>query len=630
MHTCGFEENNLAETMWDFITGSPSIGTTHKHSGTYAMRINPSAATQGVTRDIQTSINVATTWFLRFYVRIVTAPDALITIQHIFSSSGGMANRLRLSTGRQLDIFNVITSTSVTGPTLSVDTWYRIETRYLMADSGGQIEVRVYNGDETTPISTFGIGNFTGGNGTDEDTQANTGARWGWGALTTNSSCDLWFDDIALNNENGSTQNSWCGPGKIALLVPNTEVSIAFTPNTGTDNSANADDLPGTPDDDTTYNSHSTANGEDRLGLTALPAEVPSDATMLLAVAMMRVRGEGTTGTRTCRVLLWDEGGTQTNGPTTGLIDGTTYGLMGTGQILTLDLTGKTKANVDAFDAGYEPLSNHPMRVTALWVEIEWLEAGAQTIDVNQATETDTAQAIAKRKIKGIGQSTETDTAQAIAKVKRKAIGQSVETGSAQAITSRKIKAIGQAIETDTAQAITPEGDQVIAVGQAVESDTLQVIAPRKIRAIAQAVEADLAQAFTSLKRKAIGQAVEANTAFAITVKKAVTVATAIETDTAQAIAWAPKYRLIGQAVETDTALTITPEGVVPPFTSLNGKVPVRYITDGSIRNVVPVETVTVNDIGVVPVIEQVGPANVVPVREVTTETPRVKVIKSS
>lgn len=57
------------------------------------------------------------------------------------------------------------------------------------------------------------------------------------------------------------------------------------------------------------------------------------------------------------------------------------------------------------------------------------------------------------------------------------------------------------------------------------------------------------------------------------------------------------------------------------------GTVPVRYLV-GELPNVVPVETVLVDDIGVVSVREFVGPANVVPVREAASETPRVRVRK--
>jgi len=68
--------------------------------------------------------------------------------------------------------------------------------------------------------------------------------------------------------------------------------------------------------------------------------------------------------------------------------------------------------------------------------------------------------------------------------------------------------------------------------------------------------------------------------------------------------------------------------GVTPPVGDLlPGTVPVRYVV-GTIPNVVPVVTVGVFAIGVVYVREFVGPAHVVPVREVVSEVPHVKVLK--
>jgi len=58
------------------------------------------------------------------------------------------------------------------------------------------------------------------------------------------------------------------------------------------------------------------------------------------------------------------------------------------------------------------------------------------------------------------------------------------------------------------------------------------------------------------------------------------------------------------------------------------GTVPVRYILTGETKNIVPVETVLIQEAGVVPIREFVGPANVVPVREAPLEVPRVKVRK--
>jgi hypothetical protein len=57
--------------------------------------------------------------------------------------------------------------------------------------------------------------------------------------------------------------------------------------------------------------------------------------------------------------------------------------------------------------------------------------------------------------IVAIGQATETDLAQTLTKRKVKALSQAVETDLAQTLTKRKVKVIGQATETDLAQALT-------------------------------------------------------------------------------------------------------------------------------------------------------------------------------
>jgi hypothetical protein len=66
-------------------------------------------------------------------------------------------------------------------------------------------------------------------------------------------------------------------------------------------------------------------------------------------------------------------------------------------------------------------------------------------------------------------------------------------------------------------------------------------------------------------------------------------------------------------------------DGNAPQGPGIDNFVPIRYVV-GVRPNVVPVETVVIDIPGVVPCRVQVGPANVVPVREAAGETPRVKV----
>lgn len=182
---------------------------------------------------------------------------------------------------------------------------------------------------------------------------------------------------------------------------------------------------------------------------------------------------------------------------------------------------------------------------------------GAQTVAVNQATETDTAQPIAwapKRRL--VNPASETDTAQAIARVKSRALGQVSETDTAQSVGRLKTRSVGQAAETDSAQPVGKA--KARAVGQAAETDTAQALTRVKSLAVGQVTETDAAQPIGRLKTKAIGQAVETDTALPITTtgSKVIPVGQASETDTAQAITSA-KRKAVGQATETDSAQPI-------------------------------------------------------------------------
>jgi len=126
---------------------------------------------------------------------------------------------------------------------------------------------------------------------------------------------------------------------------------------------------------------------------------------------------------------------------------------------------------------------------------------GAQTVTVNQVTETDTPQAINRQKIKALGQIIETDTSQAISAGRKYITGQTLETDLAQAIAKTKIHAVGQVTETDLAQPITPAGtSHILPVAQVTEIDLSQAISKGKIIAVAQVTETDLAQPVTRVR----------------------------------------------------------------------------------------------------------------------------------
>lgn len=192
--------------------------------------------------------------------------------------------------------------------------------------------------------------------------------------------------------------------------------------------------------------------------------------------------------------------------------------------------------------------------------------AGGTTVAVGQVTESDLAQTIVwspKRRL--LNQAVETNTAQALVRAKSKTFGQVSETDLAQTITpsGHKIITVGQVIEVDIAQAVTTAKRKVI--GQVSENDTAQAIARIKSKVIAQATETDAAQAVTARKIKSIGQVTETDTALGAAHVKRLAVNQVIEIDIARAIVWAPKRRLVARVIEVDAAQTITVVGGTAP-----------------------------------------------------------------
>jgi hypothetical protein len=231
--------------------------------------------------------------------------------------------------------------------------------------------------------------------------------------------------------------------------------------------------------------------------------------------------------------------------------------------------------------------------------------ASGQTVTVNQASETDSVQAITVRKQKAIGQSSETDSTQTVAAQRRYAValvsetdatqaitfasqhgvGQASETDTAQSITPAKRVAINQASETDTAQLITnPDGgEQIVSVEQVVETDSAQPIGKAKVRvvsqvaetdlvqqlfpskriAVAQVLEVDLAQIITRIKRNTIGQTGEIDAAQGLTAQRRYAVAIAVEADSVFSMMHR-KALTVGVVAESDDALAVTMVGPTP------------------------------------------------------------------
>ena len=379
----GFETNNLTQTEWSATSGTVSVVSTAKHSGTYALLSNPSSSIGYSHRAFGSNITSGTVYD-HFYFCIDTFPNANpVTLEHGNSGGTTIATVDFVTSGSTWRIVNAVTTTTVTGVTAlstgsctTAGTWYRIEFRVLLSDTVGVVEGILYVGDSTTATETLSI--------TAEDTLTTNIGRVRVGLSVTNSTSDIYFDDVITNTSAGVAPfNTSVGPSKIALLKPASDNTVTWTKTgancSATTNADCVDDEPGTPDDASGYNTSATANAEDRLDVGSLPAEVPSDADMISLTLMDRWDGNGTTGTRTGHNLLWDELAAQTNGTTHSRCDvvAGTWSISSTAQTPGFDLGARTKANVEAFAFGYEPLNNAECRITAIWANVEWKAAAA-------------------------------------------------------------------------------------------------------------------------------------------------------------------------------------------------------------------------------------------------------------
>lgn len=260
---------------------------------------------------------------------------------------------------------------ATTSATISINTQYRIETRLLIDNAAGAMELRLYLGDSTTPIETLLL---DAQDTLNSDVLALTLQNSSGGALVYT------YDDVAINDDTGTFQNSWPGPEKIVLISESADNVVAWTKGGTAPAATNwqgVDDVPGTPDDNTAYNFEPGTTNEDRLVLSSVPAEVPSNATLTLLDVYARVAASSSSGTMALKV--WDNAGTGTEGPTF-TVSTSTWRILTTAEHQVYDLTGVGTGLFGQYNIGYIAKSGSvEKRITALWANLAWVPTSSTT-----------------------------------------------------------------------------------------------------------------------------------------------------------------------------------------------------------------------------------------------------------
>ena len=228
--------------------------TTTVRSGTYAMQ-NSGA---------QSRVDRAVTAAAEFYIRTACRFASFSTNMEVISWLSGVTQlgAIRINgSGR----WELITSTGTIVDTatgiISFDTWYLLELRIKIANAGGVLELKV----DGQVVATF-----TGDTQPGADTTLDT-LRWESDNVANSS---VFFDDFAVNDTTGGTDDNYPGDGKIfTALTPNangTTSQLTGSDGDSTDNYLLVDEIP--HDTDTTYVESNTALQNDLYNLTSMAA----------------------------------------------------------------------------------------------------------------------------------------------------------------------------------------------------------------------------------------------------------------------------------------------------------------------------------------------------------------------
>lgn len=256
----GFDLGTAANEQLS-LSGTASIQTSIKRTGSHALRTNPTTTGTGyctVSGHNTTygsaggaSFGAVSGW-LRFYFRIATAPSANSEGFAWATIGTNSVTSLRLNSSRNILIYDSTgTLIGTSSETLATGEWHLIEWFVSRGAAGTNTKLRI-NGVESLSVNgTFNSGSVT-----------ISSFSLGKYSNTNGQSVDFYYDDVIFTTDASSSPP---GPGVVVKLAPNADGNYtAWVAGTGSGGYAEIDDFasnPTTHDSDTSYVKTST-NGD--------------------------------------------------------------------------------------------------------------------------------------------------------------------------------------------------------------------------------------------------------------------------------------------------------------------------------------------------------------------------------
>lgn len=369
-NTISFELNTATSAVEVGTTNNPVISSTVKRSGSYALKI--SGSTNNRSAFIGGDFSVR--WF-RAYLWIDTLPDANDVIMGILNATT-LRCGIRLNTDGTLQLMDEDGDIGSPSAALSTATWYRLELHLDVSGAGGThvITARV-NGSDFATANNRNVGLSSN--------RCAVGKRIPTGTDTTGI---YYFDDLAVNSNTGSFQNSWPGEGSVLYLFPNAAGdNTQWTPSAGS-NFQCVDDV--TPNDATDFVSSNTLDQIDDYNLGA------SGISGVVNVVHVHTRqaDNANTALRFRTRIKASAAGTVEESAALNSLGAYTTNISNFAPELTLyDLPGAsttawTPTDLDAAQIGIRISTGGAgatLDVTAIWMVVEYAAAAATTLDAD-------------------------------------------------------------------------------------------------------------------------------------------------------------------------------------------------------------------------------------------------------
>lgn len=281
-------------------------------SGTVAVsagngRRSTSSLRCGLTGNVVRVIDSQGTWVVGFAIKFAALGSGDVAFL-IIQDGGSTQVDIRLRADGTLRATRNGTALATSTSALSANTTYYVETKVLISDTVGTVEVRV-NGSSTGWINITGQDTKNTANSTANSIVIN--------GATSGGSTD--FDDYYICDGAGSVNNDFLGDVRVDCYMPNgngNSSQLVGSDGNSTDNYLLVDEA--SQDGDTDYVQSSTVNNKDTYAFTDM-SHTPSS---IFGTQLNMIAKKDDSGTRSiCSVVR--SGGTDYDGDTQAL--GTTY-----------------------------------------------------------------------------------------------------------------------------------------------------------------------------------------------------------------------------------------------------------------------------------------------------------------